>query len=80
MRHRSRNSAPVQELRSTDTSRRGRCQTLKEHVQQEKRPRHECTAKILSAHRFWRHALAEPACRWVDKYFEGLNFLCAGYP
>jgi hypothetical protein len=62
------------------TGKGGYASNVQNRGQQEKRPRHECAAKLLSAHLFWRHAPARFACRWVDKYFEGLNFLRAGYP
>jgi hypothetical protein len=48
--------------------------------QQDERPRHGCAAKNLSAHQFVKHSVSGHECRLIDKYFEGLNFLCAGCP
>jgi hypothetical protein len=45
--------------------------------QQDKRPRHVCAAKILSAHQFCRHASSPPACRCADNPALGLTFLRA---
>lgn len=53
---------------------------LQNRVQQDKRPRHECAAKLLSAHPFWRHAPSSPACRCADNHAHGLVFLRAVTP
>jgi hypothetical protein len=50
---------------------------MEKFEQQDKRPRHVCAAKILSAHQFWRHASSPAACRCADNPALGLTFLRA---
>jgi hypothetical protein len=58
-----------------------RASYLKNGGQQDKRPRHVCAAKTLSAHQFLRHAYSPPACGCAANPALGLIFLrayCAG--
>jgi hypothetical protein len=52
---------------------------LQNRVQQDKRPRHVCAAKILSAHQFWKHASSPLLCRCSDKPLNRLAYSRAYY-
>jgi hypothetical protein len=60
-----------------NTGKKGRGSKLKNRGQQDKRPRHVCAAKILSAHQFLRHASSPPVCRCTCNPALGLTFLRA---
>jgi hypothetical protein len=51
----------------------GRGQITGKHAQQDKRPRHVCAAKSLSAHPFFQHAPRMEACRRVANRIKALN-------
>jgi hypothetical protein len=55
------------------TGKRGWVSNLKNRGQQDKRPRHVCAAKILSAHQFLQHAPRMAPCRRVANPVKALN-------
>jgi len=61
------------------SGRRGGRQVMENRGQQDKRPRHVCAAKSLSAHPFFRHAPRIEPCRLVANRIKALSIGRAYY-